>query len=279
MGVDTNGDIYFFSGTTDGNPPMMNADPKLGLVTTNYVRIPTKMPIHDLHDQEDQFDIDVNGFEVMNYDGKVHNRFDKNSDEQKCLYEETANILTNRLGASRVIVFMHVIRSRGPFRPGDECDQYNKNPVFYPHVDNDPISARFKVEEVVGKEEAMKILKNRFQIINTWRPLGSNPIINIPLSICDYQTIDTKNDIHLSDTQGSANTTSVYNISKSINSQQKWYYLRNMKSNEMLVFKIFDSNPSVARFGAHTAFIDENAPKNNVEQSSIEMRCLVVYDQ
>jgi hypothetical protein len=47
----------------------------------------------------------------------------------------------------------------------------------------------------------------------------------------------------------------------------------------MFVFKIFDSNPNVARFGAHTAFINENAPSTNTEQCSVEMRCLVFYDE
>ncbi len=46
----------------------------------------------------------------------------------------------------------------------------------------------------------------------------------------------------------------------------------------MFVFKIFDTNPNVAQFGAHTAFINENAPSSDTEQCSVEMRCLVFYD-
>ncbi len=47
----------------------------------------------------------------------------------------------------------------------------------------------------------------------------------------------------------------------------------------MFVFKIFDNNTNVAQFAAHTAFIDENAPSMNTEQCSIELRCLVFYDE
>ena len=279
MGIDTNGDIFFYSGTVDGSLPWLNGNPKLGWTTSNFLRTSTNIPIYDLRGRETQFHIDINGFEVVDYDGKVHHPFTDNSDEQKCLYEEITNILKNRLRASRVIIFRHVIRSRGPPRPADQCDETHKNPVFYPHVDFNPVSAKYKVKEILGEDEATKLMKNRFQVVNIWKPLGFNPITNIPLSICDYQTLDLKNDIHLSDAQASVHTTSLYAISKNINNQQKWYYLRNMKFNEMFVFKMFDSDANLAQFGAHTAFVDESVPRDNLEQSSIEMRCLVLYNQ
>jgi hypothetical protein len=56
---------------------------------------------------------------------------------------------------------------------------------------------------------------------------------------------------------------------------QKWYYLSNMKSNEMFMIKIFDSDPNVAQFGAHTAFINENVSSTDIEQCSVQIRCLV----
>ncbi len=52
-----------------------------------------------------------------------------------------------------------------------------------------------------------------------------------------------------------------------------------MRSNEMFVFKIFDSNTNVAQFDAHTAFINENVPATNTEQCTVEMHCLVFYDE
>jgi hypothetical protein len=122
-------------------------------------------------------------------------------------------------------------------------------------------------------------MKNRFQIINIWKPLGSHPIVNNPLSICDYQSIDAKNDVHSSEVIASENTISLYIISRNMNNAQKWYYPSNMKSNEMFMIKIFDSDPNVAQFGAHTALINENAPLAVTEQCSVEIRCLVFYDE
>jgi hypothetical protein len=257
----------------------MDATPKLGWTDSNYIRIPIQVPIYDLRGKENDFHLDKNGFELHNYNGNIHNPFEDNSKAQQSYYEDITNVLKNRLGASRVIVFWHVIRFRGPPRPADQCDPTHKNPVFYPHVDSDPTAAKLKVIEILGEEEAQKLMNNRFQIINVWKPFGPNPIVNTPLTICDYQSLDVKNDIHLSEVRGSESTVSIYVVSQNIKNTQKWYYVSNMKSNEMFVFKIFDSNTNVAQFGAHTAFSNTNAPSTNTEQCSIEMRCLVFYDE
>ncbi|UJR12460.1 hypothetical protein I4U23_016636 [Adineta vaga] len=279
MGGDTTAEINFFSHTTDGTAPWMDSNPKLGWTTTNYARTPTRVTIHDLRGKENSVDLDINGFEIVKYDGQVFEVFDDSTEMQRCYYEEIANLLKRRLDASRVIVFNHITRSRGPPRPVDQCDSTHKNPIFYPHVDNDPSGAYFKLKEVIGEEESIKQMQKRFQIINVWRPLGSNPIINTPLTICDYRSLDLENDIHVSEVRGTAATVSIYTISHNIQSAQKWYYLSEMRSNEMFIFKIFDSKLGVAQFGAHTAFVHESVSSMVAEQDSIEMRCLVLYDQ
>jgi hypothetical protein len=57
-----------------------------------------------------------------------------------------------------------------------------------------------------------------------------------------------------------------------------WYYLSQMRCNEMFVFKMFDSKPDVAQFAFHTAFLHENASTTNVKQESLEIRCVILYD-
>lgn len=278
MSVDTTGGIYFYCGTTDGSVAWTDASPQQVWTSSNFIRAPVKTPIYDLRGKEDQFNIDLNGFEVLKYNGKVHNPFDDNSEEKKCLYDEITNVLKDRLGASRVIIFNHIIRARGPAYSPEQCDNNHKNPVLYPHADNDPAGAHIKRKQVLGEEEVMKVAKKRFQIINIWRPLGPNPVVNMPLTICDYRTIDINHDVHSINSVGSQISMQSYMISKNANDQHRWNYLRNMTSNEMFIFKIFDSNETVARFGAHTAFVDDNASPSDLQQTSIEMRALIIYD-
>jgi hypothetical protein len=278
MDINITGELNFFSHTIDDSPPWMDSNPKLGWTATNYARTPARVIIHDLRGRENTVDLDNNGFELLKYNGHIHDIFHDHSETQRCYYEDIVDMLKKHLGASRVVIFNHVMRSRGPPRAADQCDSTHKNPVFYPHVDNDPFSACYKVKEILGEEEAKKVMQNRFQIINVWRPLGPNLIINTPLTICDYRSLDLDNDIHVSEARGTVATISLYMISRNSRDAQKWYYLSQMRSDEMIILKIFDSNPDVAQFGAHTAFTNDYVPLTDIEQHSIEIRCLVLYD-
>ena len=256
----------------------MDSTPKLGWTASNYARTPARVTIHDLRDRENTVDLDKNGFELLRYDGHIHNVFDDNSETQRCYYNDVVNMLKSRLGASRVVIYNHIMRSRGPPRSADQCDSTHKNPVFYPHVDDDPFSARFKVTEILGEEEAHEVMQKRFQIINVWRPLGPNSVVSTPLAICDYRSLNLDEDIHVSEIRGTAATISLYMISRNTQDAQRWYYLSQMRSDEMVILNIFDSNHDVAQFGAHTAFTNEDVPPTDVEQHSIEVRCLFLYD-
>ena len=134
------------------------------------------------------------------------------------------------------------------------------------------------MKDGLGEDEANKLTGKRFQIINGWRPVGSSPIVNMPLTICDYKSLNLKNDVHSSAILGSLVTGSLYMISHNEQDLQNWYYMSPMTSNELFVFKIFDSNPNVAQFGAHTAFTNDDTPLTDLEQRSIELRCLIIYD-
>ncbi|CAF5119132.1 unnamed protein product [Rotaria magnacalcarata] len=127
----------------------------------------------------------VMGGDVQKYEGVINDGFDDNSDAQRIYYDELISFPKNHLGASCVIVFNHLFRSRGPPRTDDQCDVNHKNPVFYPYVDLDPSEAQWKLKQSLGDEEAEKATKNRFQIINIRRPLGSEVIRNKPLTVCE----------------------------------------------------------------------------------------------
>ncbi|CAF2374634.1 unnamed protein product [Rotaria sp. Silwood2] len=278
MGQDVLGEINLLTDTSDGCPPWVDVSATSAWATSNFANFPTRLTIHDLRDKETSVNLDINAIEVCKYEGEINDEFDNDSEAQRIYYDELISFLKNRLGASRVIIFNHLFRSRGPPRTDDQCDTNHKNPVFYPHVDLDPPGARWKVEQILDKEEAQKVIQNRFQIINIWRPLGSHVIRNKPLAVCDYSSLDIRNDVHPLEVRGSLNALSAYTISRSKQDAQRWFYLSDMRSNEMFLIKVFDSNPNVAQFCFHTSFVNEDALDSNVEQKSIEARCLILYD-
>jgi len=92
-------------------------------------------------------------------------------------------------------------------------------------------------------------------VLNIWRPLGHNAITDKPLAICDYHSIDIEKDIHPLEVRGSTNTSTARTISPNARDAHRWYYLSEMRSNEMFIFKMFDSKIDVAQCAFHTTFI------------------------
>jgi hypothetical protein len=180
-------EINFFTPLQDGSSPWMDFTPKLVTGTKNFVPTSSPVTIHDLRDKESSVDLDTHGFEVLKYDGHIHNEFDDGSEMQKSYYEDIVALLKKRLGASSVVIFNHIFRFRGSPLTTDQCDSSHKNPGLGAHVDSDLSGVRWKVEQLLGEEEAKKAMHNRFQMINIWRPIGPNPIMNTPLALCDYR--------------------------------------------------------------------------------------------
>ena len=255
-------EINFFIPPQDGSSAWMDFTPTLVTGTKNFVPTSGRVTIHDLRDKESSVDLDTHGFEVLKYDGHTHNEFDEDSEMQRSYYEDIVALLKKRLGASSVVIFNHIFRFRGSPLTTDQCDSTHKNTSLGAHVDSDPPGVRWKVAQLLGEEEAKKAMHNRFQMINIWRPLGPNPIMNIPLALCDYRSVDIDKDIHVAEFRGTPNSLSGYQISHNAHAAQRWYYLSQMRSDEMFVFKIFDSKPDVAQFDAHLGFYQQGCASN-----------------
>ena len=110
-----------------------------------------------------------------------------------------------------------------------------RQPVQIVHVDQTTASAAARVRRHAPAEDAEELLKHRFQIINLWRPID-NPAIDIPLTFCDFQSVDVENDF--------VHTTLVYpqppngeTMSVKYNPNHKWKYVRGMEPDELVLLK------------------------------------------
>ena len=111
------------------------------------------------------------------------------------------------------------------------------------------------------------MMQNRFQVINVWRPLIRSQFHHeYTFDYLRLSFIRCRQRYSCDRAAKTNNYRSSYRISRNAQDAQKWYYLNEMRSDEMFVFKIFDSNPDVARFGAHTSFINEHAPPTDLPQ-------------
>ena len=278
MKVDVIGEIKYLTSTTDACPAWLVEHSIPTTVRSNFVQVSTPIAIYDLRGKENTVSLDTNGLEVMKYNGSIHEEFEDNSEAQTTHYEEISDLLKKRLGASRVHIFHHAFRFRSAGISDEKINETHRNPVFYPHVDFDPAEALEIVDRKLGKEESEKLKKNRIQMINVWRPIGPNPITDKPLTICDYRSIDINKDVRPLTIRGVNRDHSAYALSRSAANAHTWYYMSDMRSDEMFVFKIFDSKVDVAQCAFHTAFKNGNGTAPKDEQKSVEFRCLVFYD-
>jgi hypothetical protein len=278
MADDVIGEIDYFTSTTDGCPPWVITQAAGAKMKSNLVQVPVHVTIHDLRGKENSVNLDTNGFEVVKYNGCIHEEFEEGSEAQKTYYKEISDLLKRQLGASHVIVYHYTFRCRGLPLSDEQCNKTHRNPAFYPHVDLDSFAVQGVLEEQLGKEGSEKAEKNRIQAINIWRPLGTNPITDNPLTICDYFSVDVDKDIHQYTLRGTYTSTG-YITSRNDQDAHIWYYLSQMRSDEIFMLKIFDSKPNVAQFAFHTAFKNGNESTLNKEQKSVELRYLVFYDE
>lgn len=278
MGGDIVGNINYFSYSTDGCPAWLIGFALPAKVRSNFVQAPVQVTIRDLRGKENSVNLDTNALEVVKYNGSIQEVFENSSEAQQTYYEEIGDILKKRLGASRVIPYHHSFRFRGPVASDEECDDNHRNPVFYPHVDRDAPAVHSVVEKQLGHVEAEKVKKSRIQMINVWRPLGPHPITKNSLAICDYRSVDVDKDVHPMTTRLVDSNVTAYTLSRNANDAHIWYYMSRMRSDEMFFFKNYDSKPDVAQFGFHTAFQNDSEPTPSEGQRSIELRCLVFYD-
>lgn len=278
MSVDVVAEVFYLQCTTDGRTAVRFEYFAPSSLTSNVVQVPVQMLIKDLRGQEKNLNIDVQGFEVAHYEGCIQEDFEPGSDKQRIAYEEVDALLKERLGASRVFIFHHAFRFRNAALGADKLNRTHRNPALYIHTDADAATVNTIIDENFDKEQGSELKKKRIQFINIWRPVGPNPVADKPLALCDYRSIDIKNDVHTMINHSRNNNYTAYTLSRNAKDAHAWYYLSAMRSDEMFIFKSYDSKPNVTPWAAHTAFEIPTTFSSRDEQKSLEFRCLVFYD-
>jgi len=213
--------------------------------------------------------LDKNGFVLVEHWTKVGDFFDK-AQLEAVYYPEVAALIGRLSGAKRVHVFDHTLRS------GDEAEREARlvrEPVLSAHNDYTEWSGPHRVEELMG-DEAPALLARRFAIIQVWRAINQ-PIRSNPLAIADAGSIAAE-DLLLAERRYPHRVGQTYRLQYS--PAHRWFYFPEMRRDEALVFKVFDSaKDGRARFTPHTSFDDPATPPGAPPRQSIEARALAFF--
>ncbi|KAK3671458.1 hypothetical protein LTR78_008736 [Recurvomyces mirabilis] len=259
--------------------------------------------VHNIRGNETSFDTNNSGFAVYN-DPAKEKSFTDDAVVRSDYYPEVESMLRKQLsGIKKVVIFDHTIRRRQKDAP--------RQPVQQVHVDQTPGAAEVRVRRHLPENEAEELLKGRYQIINVWRPI-ENPASDFPLAVVDWRSTTPTDfipldlmypkradSVHDDDDRGkeklpdpnSASSIEGYEVKGetmgvAANEHHKFYYMKDMTPDEVMLLKCFDSfgegmpmgKKGLAVRTPHTAFIDPNTPKDAPGRQSIEVRCLVFYE-
>jgi len=213
--------------------------------------------------------LDANGFVLVEHRTAVRDFFD--TEELKRVYYPEVEALIRRVaGASRVLVFDHTLRSGSE---GEREAKLVREPVLSAHNDYTEWSGPQRVRDLMGAQ-AEELLERRFAIIQVWRAIA-DPIQSNPLAMADARSVAPE-DLLVAERRYPGRVGQTYRLKYS--PRHRWFYFPEMRRDEALVFKVYDSaKDGRARFTPHTSFDDPATPPGAPPRQSIEARALAFF--
>jgi len=226
-----------------------------------------EVTIHDMRPIREKLSFDRNGFVLVDQHSEVTDFTDKVEIETAYAAEIEA-LVTRLTGAAKVVTFGPIIRTNAGGTHG------HNQPAFGAHVDYGDRTVRDFTYDLLPKEEADRRLQGRYMLINLWRPIV--PVESAPLAVCDASTVHREDlfDSEVVGGLGDFNRRSLWGFNLAWTPDHRWYWVPGMQPQEVLAFKLFDSNPDAVQFTAHSAFDDPTAPADAAPRQSIEIRTI-----
>ncbi len=214
------------------------------------------------------FSLDREGFRLAQHETSVRDFYDED-EVREIYYAELDALVKRETGCTRTIVFDHTRRA------GDEETRESRKirgPVRTVHNDYTDWSGPQRLRDLVP-DEAEELLKHRLQVVQVWRATRG-PTLRDPLAICDAQSMAAK-DFVPAERRHPDRIGEIYHIA--YNPAHRWMYVPEMRRDEALVFKCYESRRDVARFTAHAAFEDPASPPGAPPRESMEARILAIF--
>jgi hypothetical protein len=239
------------------------------------------MPVHNGRPIRDRFTLDRNGFEIIEHRSAVTDFTDR--DEVDRVYVgEVADFVTSYTGADRVATLGWLLRRSAA--PAENASQPHAALV---HNDFSVVGARERAASAYASFFPDGPGFHRALITSLWR-VFSPPPQDWPLALCDYTSVgpdeglnnrmyfvdEIPDDLYL-DMPADAPGASGFEFHHNPNHQ--WWYFPDMTRDEILFFKLNDSDESLAWRVPHCAFHDVTAEATQ-PRHSIEFRSIAYFE-
>lgn len=235
---------------------------------------PVEVTIHDGWPHVSDFALDANGFSVHTLKTS-HSDWENEDAVRSAFYPEVVSFLKDTVGAKRVLVFDHTIRTEKNAKKAltDEKNTSQRSPVMLVHCDYTSESGPLRVRQLLP-DEADDLLSRRVAFINVWKPV--NRIVEErPLAMIDVKSCQDDDffKLHLRyrDRDGE-------NYVLKHSERHKWWYFPGMTPEQVILLKTFDSEgDGRARFVGHSAFVDPSSREDAPPRESVEIRTICFF--
>eukprot|EP00927_Polykrikos_kofoidii_P068886 TRINITY_DN6423_c0_g2_i2.p1 TRINITY_DN6423_c0_g2~~TRINITY_DN6423_c0_g2_i2.p1 ORF type:complete len:341 (-),score=72.42 TRINITY_DN6423_c0_g2_i2:353-1375(-) len=282
----------------DGETPKTNKtgdeDPTKETMVTEEVIV----PVHDARCMPTPAVLNQHGFTLVNHETTVN--FNDDAEIRAKYYTEMEELVKEQMGAERCVLFDHTVRNVakantakgfGTAALGSAVSMaVNKvhgdytatgAPRRIVGLSQPSESGSFFDKPPLTKDEADKIVagNRRFAIVNVWRNISRDaPVKRMPLAVMDCTSVVEKEDLFtveliFKDRVGE-------NLALDEKPYHRWFFYPEMKFEEAILFKTFDSSDSPehsGRFTIHSAFDDPRTKAEDPTRESIEVRVVAIF--
>jgi len=230
--------------------------------------------IHNGWDRKSEFSEDKHGFSFHDFKSVYpSNEWSDDKLVREKFYPEVAEFVKKTVGAVRVLVFDHTIRTKvnEAKKLTDEAETSQRAPVRLVHCDYTNESGPLRVRQLLG-DEADDLLSRRVAFLNVWKPLAK--VEEMPLAMCDI-TSSPKEDFFKLFLRYRDRTGENYVMRYS--PDHKWFYFPEMDENHCIILKTYESDENRARFVGHSAFEDPTSRPDAPYRESVEIRTIAFF--
>ena len=235
---------------------------------------PYEMSVTDGWHRADSFSVDKEGFSIHEFKS-AYDRWENDEAIKATFYPDVVEFLKRTVGAKRVLVFDHTIRSKlnEAKKLTQEMNTSQRAPVMLVHCDYTAESGPLRVRQLL-KNDAEELLSRRVAFFNVWKPIR-RVVEERPLAMCDVTSSPPEDFFKLylryRDRNGE-------NYVMRHSPKHKWWYFPKMTPDQVVLLKTYESETDGrARFVGHTAFEDPNSPPDAPFRESVEIRTIAFF--
>jgi hypothetical protein len=232
------------------------------------------VPICDARPLLDELSLDREGFVLIQHKTTCVDVRDPEVMREKYL-EEMVPFIKNYFSASWVVPRREgvILRAVGESYASGKI----RGPASTAHVDYAPVGAPV----IAAMEDQLQGIKtrsySRMMIIQAWRAL-SPPPQDFPLAVCDNATLAAAD---VCPHNFSPKQEPGFTFKSSLiqyDTEQRWYYFPKMVEDEVILFRIYDSDKHFNSGVPHSSFDNRRASPDAKPRESVEARFFVYFE-